>query len=256
MTILNCEIPASVNKELVDQSRLTGESLQSLVTKALCRYFRVPLHTLFQISTSGALVQGIYEGAVSSNFLLNYGNFGLGTFEHLDGEMVIVDGVVFQVRADGTVRQVQEDSRTPFAVVVDFVPDQEQIIEKLETFEALSKACDQYRDTNNVFYAFRIDGRFSCIHTRAMRATLVGLPLASAAAQQPEFTFREIEGTLIGIWSPQFSSALNVPGYHFHFLSADRSKGGHLLACSGEKLRLQVERLNDFHISLPESEEF
>jgi acetolactate decarboxylase len=89
-----------------------------------------------------------------------------------------------------------------------------------------------------------------------MRATLDGLPLAKAAAIQPEFEFTDVDGTLVGIWAPQFSSAFNIAGYHFHFLSEDRSKGGHLLECSGKHLRIRVDRLNDFHLSLPESEEF
>jgi acetolactate decarboxylase len=89
-----------------------------------------------------------------------------------------------------------------------------------------------------------------------MRETLNGLPLAKAAAIQPEFDFTDVDGTLVGIWAPQFSSALNIAGYHFHFLSQDRTKGGHLLECSGRNLRMRVERLNEFHLSLPESEEF
>jgi acetolactate decarboxylase len=80
--------------------------------------------------------------------------------------------------------------------------------------------------------------------------------LAQAASVQPEFNFDEVDGTLVGIWAPQFSNAFNVAGYHFHFLSADRTKGGHLLDCSASKLRVRVETLNDFHLSLPESEAF
>jgi acetolactate decarboxylase len=89
-----------------------------------------------------------------------------------------------------------------------------------------------------------------------MKATLDGLPLAKAAAIQPEFDFKKIDETLVGIWTPQFSSVFNVAGCHFHFLSGDRTRGGHPLACSGKNLRVRVEQLNDFHMSLPESEEF
>jgi acetolactate decarboxylase len=89
-----------------------------------------------------------------------------------------------------------------------------------------------------------------------MRAAPGGLPLAKAAAIQPEFDFTGLDGTLVGIWAPQFSSALNVAGYHFHLLSQDRTKGGHVLECSGDNLRIRVERLSEFHLSLPESEEF
>jgi len=222
----------------------------------LSRCLGIPLHTLFQISTSGALVQGVYERAVSSNLLLNYGDFGLGTFENLDGEMVVLDGAIYQVRSDGKVTKIEKDFGTPFAVVTHFVADQDQMIENASSFKDLTKICDQYRNSDNLFYAFRIDGHFGHVHTRAMRETLEGLPLAKAAAIQPEFEFAGVDGTLVGIWAPQFSSALNIAGYHFHFLSEDRSKGGHLLECSGKHLRIRVERLNDFHLSLPESEEF
>src|SRR5258708_28034581 len=216
----------------------------------------MPVHTLFQVSTSGALVRGIYERAVSSNLLLNYGDFGLGTFENLDGEMVVLDGAIYQVRSDGKVFNITDDVGTPFAVVTQFTADQDQTIESASSFEEITKICDQYRDSDNLFYAFRIDGRFAHIHTRAMKATLDGLPLAKAAAIQPEFDFTDVDGPLVGIWAPQFSSALNIAGYHFHFLSVDRTKGGHLLECRGKDLRVRVDRLNDFHLSLPESEEF
>src|SRR5258705_6851192 len=249
-------ISKSLQNTLEKLSRETGEPISHLVSSALAHCFDVPVHTLFQVSTSGALVQGIYERAVSTNLLLNYGDFGLGTFDNLDGEMVVLDGAIYQVRSDGTVSRITGDVGTPFAVVVPFTADQDKTIESVSSFEEITQVCDKYRDSDNLFYAFRIDGHFTHIHTRAMKATLDGLPLAKAAAIQPEFDFKEIDGTLVGIWAPEFSSAFNVAGYHFHFLSGDRTKGGHLLECSGKKLRVRVERLNDFHLSLPETEEF
>jgi acetolactate decarboxylase len=256
MPTLTCQISQSLQNALEERSKTTGESISQIVSSSLSQCFGLPQHTLFQVSTSGALVQGIYEKAVSSKFLLSYGDFGLGTFVNLDGEMVVLDGSIYQVHGDGSVSKIVDDTGTPFAVVVRFVPDQDQTIESVSTFEDLTKICDQYRDSDNLFYAFRVDGRFERIHTRAMKATLDGLPLAKAAAIQPEFDFKEIDGTLVGIWAPQFSSAFNVAGYHFHFLSEDRTRGGHLLACSGKNLRVRVEQLHDFHLSLPESEEF
>jgi len=249
-------ISKSLQSALEKLSEETGEPISQLVSGTLSRCLGIPLHTLFQVSTSGALVQGVYERAVSSNLLLNYGDFGLGTFENLDGEMVVLDGAIYQVRSDGKVTKIEKDVGTPFALVTHFVANQDQMIENASSFKDLTQICDRYRDSDNLFYAFRIDGHFGHVHTRAMRETLEGLPLAKAAAIQPEFEFTGVDGTLVGIWAPQFSSALNIAGYHFHFLSEDRSKGGHLLECSGKHLRIRVERLNDFHLSLPESEEF
>jgi len=256
MPTLTCQISKALMNALEEQSKTNGQPISFLVTSALSRCFGVPLHTLFQVSTTGALVEGIYEQAVSSRVLLNYGDFGLGTFENLDGEMVVLEGDIYQVRSDGIVSKITNEIGTPFAVVVPFAADQDTCVELASSLENITAICDRYRDSDNLFYAIRIDGHFDQVHTRAMRATRDGLPLAKAAAVQPEFDFKDLDGTLVGIWAPQFSSALNVAGYHFHFLSEDRTKGGHLLECSGSNLRIRVERLSEFHLSLPESEEF
>lgn len=256
MPTLNCRIPQALMNALEKQSKTNGQSLSLLVTSALCRCFGLRLHTLFQISTTGALVQGIYEQAVSSKVLLNYGDFGLGTFENLDGEMVILEGIIYQIRSDGIVSTVTGEVGTPFAVVAFFVADQDECVQQAANLEDIVAICDRLRDSDNLFYAIRIDGHFTHVHMRAMRAAIDGLPLAKAAAIQPEFNFKDLDGTLVGIWAPQFSSALNVAGYHFHFLSQDRTKGGHVLECIGDNLRIRVERLSEFHLSLPESEEF
>jgi acetolactate decarboxylase len=256
MPTLTCQISQSLKKVIEERSESTGGSISYLVSSALSRCFGVPQHTLFQVSTSGALVQGIYEHAVSSKFLLNYGDFGLGTFENLDGEMVVLDGAIYQARSDGTVLNIVDDVGTPFAVLTRFTADRDQRIEYASSFEEITTICDQLRDSDNLFYAFRIDGCFAHIHTRAMKATIDELPLAKSATIQAEFDFTDVDGTLVGVWAPQFSSALNIVGYHFHFVSEDRMKGGHVLECSGKKLRVRVDRLNDFHLSLPETEEF
>jgi acetolactate decarboxylase len=256
MPTLTCQISQSIQATLEKRMKETGESVSHIVSTSLSNCFGVPQHTLFQVSTTGALVEGIYEKAVSSKVLLNYGDFGLGTFVNLDGEMVVLDGEIYQVRSDGKVLHIVDDVGTPFAVVVRFAPDTDETINSAANLEEITRICDRYRDSDNLFYALRIDGQFAYVHTRAMRATFDGLPLAKAAEIQPEFEFENVSGTLVGIWAPQFSSALNVAGYHFHFLSEDRTQGGHLLEVSGKNLRIRTESLSDFHLSLPESEEF
>jgi acetolactate decarboxylase len=234
----------------------TGEDTETFVLRALRRALGKPVHTLFQVSTSRALVQGVYQEAVSSARLLCHGDFGLGTFDELDGEMVVLDGVVYQVRSDGTVHSVDGDAGTPFATVLHFFPDDTVPLKSVQSFAELCAICDKHRTSQNLFYAFRVDGVFSYIHTRAMQRTESGTSLKMAASTQPEFRFRDIEGVLVGFWSPQFAGSVDIPGYHFHFLSKDRAKGGHILECAGEGLRLQFETVKEFHLSLPDSEEF
>jgi len=213
-------------------------------------------HTLYQVSTATALVQGIYQGAVRVGTLREHGDLGLGTFENLDGEMVIVDGQFFQARSDGSVRECNDDVLSPFAVITRFAPLAAVTLTQDPDLSHLSSGFDRLRHSDNIFFALRVDGHFDYVHARAMCRTKEGVPLVEAAAVQPEFEFRDVEGTLVGFWTPEYAKALNVPGYHLHFVSADRTRGGHLLQCRGAGLRLQIQREGDYHIALPETEDF
>jgi len=219
-------------------------------------YYQGAHHTLYQVSTATALVEGIYEGAVRVGTLREHGDLGLGTFENLDGEMVIVDGHFFQVRSDGSVRECGDDVLSPFAVITRFAPDAIETTDQCPDMSHLTSRFDALRNSDNIFFALRVDGQFDYVHTRAMCRTEEGVPLLQAAAVQPEFEFHDVSGTLVGFWTPEYAKTLNVPGYHLHFISTDRKSGGHLLQCRGANLRLQIQREGDYRIALPETEDF
>jgi acetolactate decarboxylase len=227
-----------------------------VVSMALSQYLRKPIHTLFQVSTSAALVEGLYQGAVQVSRLLGHGDFGLGTFIDLDGEMVVLDGVCYQVSSTGTVAKVEGDRLIPYAVVTRFNAEFSKQIDPLDGYSRLVSVCDELRDSDNVFYAFRVEGRFSFVKTRVMKAVPEGTGLKTAASGQKEFLFKEVGGTLVGLWSPGFAGSFSVPGYHFHFLSSDRKKGGHVLECQASGVAVAGCAMNEMHVSLPETEEF
>ena len=60
-----------------------------------------------------ALLDGIYDGEMTIGELLGKGNFGIGTFDALDGEMIILDGVCYQLRGDGTATIADLDQERP-----------------------------------------------------------------------------------------------------------------------------------------------
>ena len=159
---------------------------------------QVEKNTLYQVSTATALVEGIYQGAIRIADLREHGDLGLGTFENLDGEMVILDGHFFQVRCDGSVTEVADDLLSPFAVVTQFFPDPAVTLDECPDMKHLTSRFDSLRQSDNVFFALRVDGQFEYVHTRAMCRTQEGVPLIRAAAVQPEFEFRTISGTLVG----------------------------------------------------------
>jgi len=212
------------------------------------------MSTLYQISTSSALVEGVYSGSVCSSVLLEHGDFGLGTFEDLDGEMVILDGEIYQVAE--RVRHRSDEFLVPFAAITPFRAAVSFAIDNVATLKDLELACDQQRISDNLFYALRLDGIFENIHARAVHTVPQNTRLLDAAKTQLEFHFENIEGTLVGFWSPRYSSSFSVPGYHLHFISKDRTKGGHLLDCSARKLKARVQVLSEFDIRLPDSGPF
>jgi acetolactate decarboxylase len=139
----------------------------AVVTAALSKYLGIPVHTLFQVSTSGALVAGVFDGEVSVKSILEHGDFGLGTFANLDGEMVVLDGRAFQVQGTGRVLEAASDAGAPFAVVTRFSPQIHADSGPLESFKDLEECCDRYRSSGNIFYAIRLDGHFRRVRTRA-----------------------------------------------------------------------------------------
>ena len=256
MPTLTVVIPSSLDAAARDIAGQRGTSIDTIVSAALGEYLNSQRHRMYQISTSAALVEGANKGAVCSRTLLEHGDFGLGTFENLDGEMVIFEGAIYQVRSDGSVRHREDDFQIPFAVVTRFQEEVSFESQTIRCLKALELACDPHRESDNLFYALRIDGAFETVHARAVSGIASGTKLVDAAKEQKEFHFSNIEGTLVCLWSPRYSSAFNVPGYHFHFISKDRTKGGHVLDCSAKTLRVGLQMLCEYDVRLPDKGSF
>ena len=229
-------------------------SLDNLVGAALSEYLLSSPRRMYQISTSTALVEGVYSGSLSSWTLLKEGDFGLGTFAGLDGEMIILDGEIYQ--AFGNVRQRSDEFLVPFASVTHFREDALFQIDEVECLKDIELACDVQRISENLFYAIRVDGVFEALHARAVHPVPQGSRLLDAAKTQMEFHFHNVEGTLVCLWSPRYSSSFSIPGYHFHFISKDRKKGGHVLDCSARQLQARVQIVSQYDVRLPESGSF
>jgi acetolactate decarboxylase len=253
---LHARVDAAVLVALREQAESSGAPVDHLVNRALAEYLGVEHHTMFQVSTAGALVEGVYQGAVSVGTIREHGDFGLGTFEDLDGEMVVLDGHVFRVASDGSVREADDDDATPFAVVTRLGSGPTFELDDIDDFAALTDALDAQRESGNVFFAVRIDGRFDAVHVRAACRTAPGIPLVVATEQQAEFELGAVTGTMVGFWSPPYASGVEVAGYHVHFLTDDRTAGGHVLSCRGSGLRVQLQEEGDIHLALPDTAAF
>jgi len=237
------------------RSRATGERLDDLVNQLL----RLGLskeqdkRALYVSAPVNALIEGIYQEDTKISDVLKQGDFGLGTFNDLYGEMVVLDGQVFQLRADGKVYQVSDDTKTPYACVNFFSPDSDEVIEQTLNFTELTALLERMIPSDNMIYALRIDGSFSRIKTRSVPRQDSYRPLVEVAREQPEFEYQDIRGTMTGYWTPSFMEALTVPGYHLHFLSDDRQHGGHLLGCQTGQIRISIQHLPRLEVGLPVS---
>lgn len=254
------ELRARVDTRVLDAldalARSSGAPRDHIVERALAEYLGVEHHTLYQVSTAGALVEGVYQGAVTVGTVREHGDFGLGTFADLDGEMVVLDGHVFRVSSGGDVHEVPDDATTPFAVVTRFGTPEEALLDTVDDLGALTRAVDAMRESANVFFAVRVDGHFDSVHVRAACRTAPGVRLAVATEQQVEYELVAVDGTLVGFWSPPYASGVEIAGYHLHFLTDDRTAGGHVLDCRGRNLHVRIEEEADVHLALPETASF
>lgn len=186
---------------------------------------------LHQTGTIEALVAGDYAGLERYAVLRRHGDFGLGTFTNLDGEMVALDGRFYQVKSDGIAREASPDQMAPFAQLVFFTGSLDLGRADGLDLAGLGRALSARLPDPTRFYAVRVDGLFSRVKTRSAPAQARPWPpLATALTRQVVFPLDNVSGTLVGIYSPPAAPGLSVPGWHFHFLTADRKCGGHVLA--------------------------
>ena len=210
-----------------------------------------------QISVINALMVGRYDGVMPIEELLSLGDFGLGTLDHLDGEMIVLDGKVYQVRGDGVVADVGQDRSTPFAVVTWFNSDGEFPCPEVAGLTDLEARLATPLPQWNNFVAVRVDGRFRALTLRSVgRQEPPYKPLAEVAKGQTVWTRENIEGTLVGIRSPVWAGGLTVPGYHWHFLSNDHTIGGHVLDCRVVEGRVRYDICHNWLIKLEGSDSF
>ncbi len=208
--------------------------------------------TLTQISTIDALLNGIYDGVISYGDLKGYGDFGLGTFEGLDGEMIAFGGDFYQIKADGLAYEVSDSMSTPFAQMVFFDVDKTIELDDEITYDNLDNYIDNSIPTQNIFYAIKIEGTFDYIKTRSVPGqTKPYPPLVEVTASQPTFEFSDIKGTIAGFRSPPYMEGVGVPGYHLHFLTDDKSAGGHVLEIDVREATAYIDYTSGFFMILP-----
>ena len=213
--------------------------------------------TLFQYSTLGSLMAGVYDGDLTFGELKQYGDLGLGTFNTLDGEMIEIEGKFYQVKADGVAYEVSDETKTPFAVVTFFEADQTVKVSESMSCEDFKTYINSLLPSENLPYAIKASGTFSYLKTRSVPAQEEPYPpLLDVLADQPTFEFENVEGDMLGFRLPVYMDVANAPGYHFHFINAERNAGGHVLDCTVQDVTLEIDYTDTWHTELPSDDAF
>ena len=226
-------------------------TLQHAAHRALGR------HEVFQTGTMGALLDGIYDGDCSVEHLLTRGDFGVGTFNALDGEMLILDGTCYRLSSDGSVGTVSPAQLSPFAVVTRFEVHVSQSLDEPHSSEELRGLIVALTPSDNYLYAYRISGDFDFVRTRTVaRQTMPYRRLVEVTKGEPVHVFPKVTGDIVGFRTPVFQQGIGIAGDHAHFIDMDRTQGGHVLDFAVTRGTLELCIGTDLHLELPRTVAF
>jgi acetolactate decarboxylase len=206
---------------------------------------------LYICAPLNALVEGIYEENIHFDEILKHGNFGIGTFDDLDGEMVLLDGSIYQITAECRVNRIDDTAATPYAMVTFFHPKLFAKLDSETQYDRFIHWLNGLLPSPNIFYAIHIEGDFTSVKARSVPKQSNYRPLADVVTEESIFHFENIRGTLSGFYTPEFMSSLSVPGHHLHFLSADIACGGHLISCTPHRVHTGIQPIHRLELNMP-----
>jgi len=213
--------------------------------------------SLYQVSTYGALSKGSFDGVVDFATLRQKGDFGLGTLNGLDGEMVALGGEYYQIKTDGRAYTINDTSLTPFADVTFFNNGIEANPPEGLDYTSLQSLINGILPSKNAFYAIKIEGEFSYVKARSVPAQSKPYPaLSEAIKNQTVFEYNNVSGVMVGFWCPSYTGSVCVPAYHLHFITDDRQAGGHVLDLRLGTVTITLDDTPDLQVQLPSSEDF
>ena len=212
---------------------------------------------IYQTGTINSLINAVYDGDTCVGELKEHGDFGLGTFDMVNGEMIVCDNIYYRADVNGNLEVVSDDTLTPFAVVNKFVPNQDIGLNN-KRYEDIEEYLLSFFPTKNMIYAIKVEGKFNSIMLRseACQPRTYQRMSETMPELQKTFTKNDIDGTLVGVWFPQYLEQLNVPGFHFHFIDKDRSIGGHVFNFELQKGRAYIQELKSLQVDLIDNDEF
>ena len=214
--------------------------------------------TFYQYNIWWGFVNKVFDGDLTVKELKKRGDIGLGSYTQLDGELIMLDGIPYRVREDGSVTVPKDDDKIVYVDAAFFESEFSFEINQKTDFNSLRNAINNELPTPNKFYTFKIKGTFNNMKCGGLnkqeRPYVDGLDVLIPS--RPVFEKKNIKGTIVGFYCPEFIGNINVAGYHFHFISDDKTMGGHVMAFETDQLHIEADAVSNYHFALPESEDF
>ena len=216
--------------------------------------------TIYQVALLQSLTQGYYDGIIKVSELKEHGDIGIGTFEGVNGEMIVLDGKVYQALGDGTVQEADENETVPFSNVTFFDSDVSVKLKDIKGMASFKSELDRTvaEKGKNMFYAVKVTGTFEKMFVRSELKQEKPYKSLDKALEtdQREFSYENITGTVVGLYCPDYMGGLNATGWHFHFISDDRTKGGHMLDLSFKEATAELDITPSFDMTLSDNGDF
>lgn len=216
--------------------------------------------SIYQVALLQSLTQGYYDGIIKVSELKQHGDTGIGTFEGVNGEMIVLDGVVYQTLSDGSVKVADDNETVPFSNVTFFDSDTSEELSDIADINSLKKKLTEKVEEKgkNLFSMVKMTGEFKKMLVRSELKQEKPYKTLDKALEtdQREFTYENIKGTVVALYCPDYMNGLNTSGWHLHFISDDKEKGGHILDLSFEKAKAEYDMVQEFDMKLTDNEDF
>ena len=220
----------------------------------------VERETINQIALLQSLTLGHFDGSITVGELKKLGDTGIGTFDGLNGEMILLNGVMYRANENLQINVVDDSVTVPFSNVTFFEKDFAVKLQNIGSKNSLETKFNKLVEKHgaNSFYMVKIPAQFNSITVRSEEGQVKPYPTLVQAlnATQKERTFSNINGTIVGLYCPAYMSGLNTAGWHFHFVSTDKHWGGHVLEVDIKSGRAEFDKTDNFNLRLPDKENF
>lgn len=205
-----------------------------------------------------AFVNKVFEGDITAKELKTKGDMALGSYNLLDGELIMLDGTLYQAKENGEVLIPNDSIKVAYANAAFFDKDGGFTIDKVDNYDSLRAIINAKLPSKNFFYAFKITGDFKKMTCGGLHKQEPPFEkgLDVLIPSRPLFEREHFSGTMVGFYCPEFIGNINVAGFHFHFVSNDKKFAGHVMAFEAENLTLEFDKMSAYQFVLPETEAY